>query len=169
MGVCVHDKNIFVCIDEPEPSKKGVKVLNLNGDPVSFIPHFGSGELRYLCPNVDGTRIYYNEGSGKDLFINCVTKDGYGIFSVSTTKLDFPRSIVHDESDDIMVCDDNNKCIQIVSADGIIENTLLIENRTTYAPKSMCISKNYDCLIVTSHKASEPRDSKLTLYRLEYF
>ena len=122
-----------------------MKVLNLNGDHISFIPHFGHGGLRYLCPNVDGTRIYYTGGSGKDLFINCVTKGGYGIFSVSTTKLDFPRSIVHDESDNIMVCDDNNKCIQSVSVDGVSEITLETENKSTYAPKSLCISKNILC------------------------
>ena len=169
-GVSVHNKNIFVCIDESEPSKRGVKILNLNGNDVSFISHLGSGSPKSLCVTTDGTKIFYNGGTGKNLFINCVTKDGCGIFSVSSSELDVPTGIVHDEGNNIMICDYKSKCIQIISAEGVLGNVLLTDKNNMYAPKSICLSKTYDNLIVASYKtvSSGPSLSKLTVYKLEY-
>ena len=168
-GVCIHDKTIFVCIHEPEQEKRGVKVLNLNGGDMAFIPHLGTGDPRNICVTADGSKVCYTGGSGKDLFINCVTKDGYGIFSVSNSDLDMPRGIIHDEYDNIMICDESKKCLQIISAEGVCENRLLTANNM-YAPRSMCLSKTYDYLVVASYeyRTSGASLSKLTVYNLEY-
>ena len=169
-GVSVHDKNIFVCIDESEPSKWGVKILNLNGNDVAFISHIGAGDPRKICVTADGTKVCYTGGSGNDLFINCVTKDGYGIFSVSSSELGYPRGIVRDECNNIMVCDGIKKCVQIICPDGVCGNVLLTDKNNMYSPTSMCLSKTYDNLIVASYKyvSSGPSLSKLTVYKLEY-
>ena len=169
-GACAHGKNIFVCIDESEPSKTGVKVLNLNGDDVSFISHLGSGDPRNLCVTTDGTKIYYTGGSDKSFFIKCVTKDGYGIFSVSSSDLKSPRGIVHDERNNIMICDFRKKCVQIINAEGKCGKILLTEKDIMYAPISISLNKTYDKLIIGSYKyiLAEKPISKLTVYKLEY-
>ena len=168
-GICVRGKNIFVCIAESEPSKKGVKVLNLNGDDVSFISHLGPGTSSYLCVTTDGTKIYYTGGYDKSAFIKCITKDGYGIFSVSSSELDYPRGIVHDEMNNIMICDCSKRCVQIINADGKCGKILLTENDNMYAPESMSLNKTYDKLIIGSLEDKPgQRVSKLTVYKLEY-
>ena len=166
-GVCIHNKSIFVCVDAPPV--KGVKVMTLAGDDVTFITHLGPGGPRKLCLNSDG-KIYYTGGSRNDLFVNCVTKDGYGIFSVSSKALDYPAGIANDAEGNVLVCDKNKKCVQVISSSGVCGDVVLTEKDILYGPCAICINRSYDVLAVACWNSSDPNfdTSKLVFYKLKY-
>ena len=164
-GVDVHGENIFVCIDDLQQSVKCVKILSLDGDCVSYVTHQGAGSPRYLCVNEDGSRICYTGGLDKDVFINCITNDGFGIFSVSSTDLQSPRSVVTDNDGNILVVDDKAECLQIVSADGVFGKKLIVENETVSEPTSCCLNRTEKLVIVSFWQT---QSSKVILYKLVY-
>ena len=162
-GVDVHGENIFACIDDLQQSVKCVKILSLGGDCVSNVTQQGAGSPRYLCVNEDGSRIYHTGGLDKDVFINCITNDGFGIFSVSSTDLQSPRSALPDYDGNILVVDDKAQCLQIVSADGVFGKKVIVENETVSEPPSYCIKKTGDLMIVCFWQS---QSSKVILYKL---
>ena len=164
-GVDVHGENIFVCIDDLQQSVKCVKVLSLDGDCVSYIAHQGAGAPRYLCVNGDGSRIYYTGGLDKDVFINGITNDGFGIFSVSSTDLQSPRSAVTDNDGNVLVVDDKAKCLHIVSVDGVFTKKVIVENKTVSEPISCCLNRSEELIIVCFWQT---QSSKVILYKLVY-
>ena len=164
-GVDVHGENIFVCIDDLQQSVKCVKILSLDGECVSYITHQGAGAPRYLCVSGDGSRIYYTGGLDKDVFINCVTNDGFGIFSVSNNDLQSPRAVVADNDGNILVVDDKAKCFQIVSADGVFCKKVMVENKTISEPISCCLNRTEDLIIVCFWQS---QSSKVILYKQVY-
>ena len=167
LGIAVHEKNIFVCIDDAQQSAKCIKVLTLDGDNVTYIPHLGPGSPRYLCLNRHGTRIYYTGGSNKEMFINSLTNDGHGIFSVSSTDLHYPRGVVIDEDGNVIVCDDAGQRLQVIASNGKFGQTLLSKKDNILYPKSVCVNRTLNILVIASWKQN-PNASKLALYKLEY-
>ena len=142
LGVGVQNNNIFVCIDNW--SEKGVKILTLKGDDLSFIKHIGAGAPRYLCLSKNG-RIYYAGGSGNRPFVNCVTKDGHGIFSIASPSFSYPNSIIPDVDGNILVCD--KRGIHVISSEGVCGRKLL-EEKNSYEERSMCLNRQTNSLIV---------------------
>ena len=131
-GVGVHNQYIIVCVSES--STKGVKLLTLAGDDTSFIPYLGTRTPTKLCLGPGGS-IYYTGGSGNDVYTNCVTVDGHGIFSVSSQSLNDPAGIVSDEEGNVLVCDESKKCVQIISSTGFCGNIVLTDSQ--YKPTAM--------------------------------
>ena len=164
-GIEVHGKNIFVCIDDLQQSVKCVKILSLEGNCVSYITHQGAGAPRYLCISADGMRIYYTGGLDKDVFINCITTDGFGIFSVSSSDLKSPRSVVMDSDGNAIVADDKAKCLHTVSAEGVFGLSMLVENETELGPTSCCVNRTEDLILVAFWQT---HSSKVILYKLVY-
>ena len=162
-GVGVKSQYIIVC--GSESSTKGVKLLTLTGDDMSFIPYLGTGTPKKLCLGSSGN-IYYTGGSGNDVYINCVTVDGHGIFSVSSQSLDCPAGIASDEEGNVLVCDENKRCVQIISSTGLCGNIVLTDSQ--YKPMAMCINRSFDLIIISWRNSASPYNSKLTLYRLKY-
>ena len=163
-GVNVHGKKIFLCVDESS-SVKGIKVLTLTGNDVSFIPHIGPGTPRKLCLHPDG-KMYYTSGCGNDVLINCLTIDGHVLFSVSSNDLDFPAGITSDGDGNVLVCDENKKCVKVISSAGLCGDFVL--TNTKYEPRAMCMNKSHDILAIAFKNINSPCDSKLTFYKLEY-
>ena len=164
-GIDVHGENIFVCIDDLQQSVKCMKILSLDGDCVSYISHLGAGAPRYLCVHEDGLRIYYTGGLDKDVFINCITKDGFGIFSTSGTELQSPRCVITDNNGNILVVDDKAKCLQTVSLEGVFGKKLMLQSKSMSEPTSFCLNKTEDLIIVSF---GQTQNSMVVLYKLIY-
>ena len=130
-------------------SVKCVRILSIDGDCVSYITHQGAGAPRYLCVNGDRSRIYYTGGLDNDVFINCITRDGFGIFSVSSSDLQSTSSAVTDKDGNILVVDDKAKCLQIVSAGGVFDKKVIVENKTMSEPISCCLNSNEELILVS--------------------
>ena len=163
-GITVHGKRIFVCINDYQKSTYGVKVLTEKGEELTLIPTLGAGWLRYLCLNADGTKIYYTGGAGTFLFINCVTVEGYGIYSATSTTLRYPRGLICDVNGNLIVCDDETKGVHIITSEGVVGNTVLTE-KEGFGPKSLSLNRSNDSLVVGSYKRDA---SRLTVYKLDY-
>ena len=171
-GIGVKNNKIFVCIDNW--SVKGVKILTLKGDDLSFITHLGAGAPRYLCVS-NNDRIYYSGNSGTFYagnpgyrpFVNCVTKDGHGIFSITSPNFNHPNSVVPDENGNILVSD--KKGIHVISSEGVYGRKLL-EEKNTYEERSICYNRQTNCLIVTRNNCGLLRlySSTIVLLKLNF-
>ena len=162
-GVDANAKYIFVC--GSESSTKGVKLLTLSGEDAGLIPYLGTGTPYKLCLDSTG-KIYHTGGYGNSMYVTSVTVDGHGLFSVSSKDLHEPRGIVCDKDGNVLVCDVTKKCAQVISSAGVCDNIVLTDNE--YRPRALCINKSCDRLIIAWRRASDPYNTKLTLYNLEY-
>ena len=163
-GVGVNGQYIFVC-GFSLSSTRGVKLLTLTGEDAGFIRYQGTGNPYKLCLDTGG-KIYHTGGSGDSMHVTSVTLDGHGLFSVSSEDLHEPLGIVCDKNGNVLVCDVNKKCVQVISSTGVCGNSVLTDKE--YEPKAMCINKSCDRLIIAWRRASDPYNTKLTLYNLNY-
>ena len=163
-GVAVYNQTIYVCGNASCGIKKGVKVLSPQGEAISFIAHTGSGIPHYICLSDDASNVCFTAGSGQLSTINCLTRDGYGIFSVSDKCFKYPRSLVCDKTGNCLICDDEMKTIGIVNSVGAVCNTL-VTRKDEFQPKSLYLKSSDDLLVVAlwSEKCS-----KLAVYKLNY-
>lgn len=166
-GVAVNGERMFVSMADTILEKQrlcGVQILNKDGKYVAFIEHIGSGSPQNICTNVDGTKMYYSGGYGTSLFINCFAREGYGLYSVRTNILKSPRSLICDDDENLIVCDDGTKRLHVIDSSGVVSDTILSEQDIS-VPQSMCFDKINGILNVVSQKE---KVVKLTAYKLEY-
>lgn len=166
-GIAANGNNIYVCIDDPQQSVRCVKILTAKGEFVSYITHTGVGSPKHLYVNMDGSRIYYTGGFDTEMFINCVTQNGFGIFSVTGPELLSPKTVSGDEDGNILVADDKAKCFQIISSYGVIGKKLDLAEETQSGPKASAVNKAKGALIV-SFWETNPYISKVVLYSLNF-
>ena len=165
-GVAVNDKHIFAIIADMDKQQYGVQILNQYGDYVAFIKHIGS-ELympQHICTNIDGSKMYYSGGSNRFLFVNCLTRVGFALYSIRTRALELPKTLICDDDENLIVCDAGTKCLHVINSGGVVGDMILSE-QDGFSPQSMCFDKLSDKLIVASWKE---KDVKLTVYKLEY-
>ena len=160
-GAAVKKKAIYVCGGE---APQGIKVLNLEGDELSFIPHMGSGPVRYIHLNGDGTNICCTGGSGKSSFVTCLARDGGEIYSVTSVELKYPRTVVSDQTGNWLICDDVMKTIHVINKDGVVCNTLM-SRKDDFEPKSLCMDFCKDIMVVPLWKRYS---SKLVTFKLNF-
>ena len=125
-----------------------IKVLNLEGEGLSFIPHLSNGSLRYIHLNDDGTKICYTGGWYDSPYITCLTKDGHVIFSVITAELKEPRSVVSDQTGNWLVYDEERNTIRVLNKDGVVCNTLMSQT-DDFDPNSFCMDMRRDIMVVS--------------------
>ena len=168
-GFTVYNGKIFISCYNNEKEKSGISVLSAIGEDEDFIPQNGPDFRypQYLSLNSDGSKIFYIGSSNQSLFVTCLTRSGYGIYSVCNTTLKDPRSIVCDGAGNSMVCDMGTKNVHIIDCNGCVGDSLMTIT-DDFKPTSMCLNGNGDTLIVASVQNNHNKTSKLTVYRLDY-
>ena len=166
------DKIVYVSVFKSESKCYGIAGFVKSGGIItcnSFTPLIGS-ELQNLCfylnVNIEKHDMYYMFfGRSKDChFINKFSSKGHGIFSMCTTSLKNPKSIISDSAGNMLICDTYTKSVHIIDSKGKVGNTVLTET-DDFGPTAMCLNASRDTLIVAS---SQKDSSKITVYRLNY-
>ena len=168
-GLESSNKIVYISGYDCERKRYGVAGFVKNGKMTSFVPLIGY-EMQtlglYLSLNIErsNTNYMYVGQSMNICFINKLSSSGHGIFSVCTTSLKKPKSIICDSEGNMVICDTDTKGVHIIDSDGKVGNTVLTETED-FAPTSMCLSASRDTLIVAS---SQKQSSRITVYKLNY-
>ena len=161
------NKIVYISCYDSERNSRGVAGFVKDGWIATFVP-FIATEIQslgsYLSLSNDSTNIYYVGHSSNACFINKLSTSGHGIYSVCTTSLKKPKSIVCDSAGNLVVCDTGTKGVHIIESDGKVGNTLITET-DDFAPTSVCLNTSRDTLIVAS---SQKQSSRIIVYRLNY-
>ena len=164
LGVTVNDNHMFAVIADGDKQKYGVEIRNRYGDYVAFIEHIGSEWPQRICTNVDGSKLYYSGRSYTSLYVNCLTRAGFGLYSIRTTALKDLKSLICDDEENLIVCDAGTKGLYVIHSNSVVGDTILSEQDGS-VPQSMCFNRINDMLTVASQQETVV---KLTAYKLEY-
>ena len=137
LGITVRKSQIYVCIREGNVSKSskqrfnGIRVLSMKGKLIHSISHQGSGFAKHVCVSEDGKKIFYTGGEGKDAVVNCVTKDGHGVFRFSDEMLQSSAGIALDRYGNVVTGDIVNGVLYVINSDGAKRKYLSDSNDKT--------------------------------------
>ena len=166
-GLQSVNRFIYISCYDFERKCRGIAQFVWEGWLHNFIPCVGADLQNlglYLTLNSTGVSIFYVGHGTNCRFINKMSSSGHGIYSVCTTALKAPKSIICDSAGNLLICDSETKSIYLIDSDGEVGNTLLTE-KDDFGPTSMCISARKDMLLVaSSHKDA----SKITVYKIDY-
>ena len=159
-------KIIYISGFHLERELYGIALFSCEG----WFHKFVGSDMRYLDPylalNVaqNDIDIFYSGHTSSCSYINKLSSNGHGIYSVCTTLLKKPNSITCDTTGNLLICDTDTKSVHVVDSEGQVRNAVLKEAED-FAPTSMCLTADRDKLIV----ASRQNDSaKITVYKLKY-
>ena len=166
-GLESSNKIVYISGYDSERNSHGVASFVKDGRMATFIPFIGAENQSlgsYLSLSNDNTNIYYVGRSSNACFINKLSTSGYGLYSVCTTSLKKPKSMICDTEGNLIICDTGTKGVHIIDSDGKVGNTILtiIDD---YVPTSMCLNASRDTLIVAS---SQKQSSRITVHKLNY-
>ena len=164
------NRTVFISGYDFDRRKYGVAGFTQNGQMTSFVPLIGS-EMQSLksytslhVDRVDTYYLYLGKSGITGYFINKLSSKAHGIFSVCTTSLKDPQSIISDSVGNMLICDTDTKSVHIIDSEGRVGNTVLTET-DDFGPTSMYVNASKDTLIVASR---QKESSKITVYKLKY-
>ena len=159
--VSVNNKTTFVVIADNEKQRYGIQILKGYGTKLRFINHTGTGQPRYICTNIDGSKLYYSGRRYTSVFVNCMTQTEFGLYTIHTSSMKESLTLMCDDDENLIACD--RECIHVIDSQGVVCGTVLPE-KDSYL-QSMCLDKANGILIVASGK---DKIVKLTAYKLKY-
>ena len=124
LGITFHKPQIYVCIREGNVSKdtkqrfSGIRVLSKMGEQLFSIHYQGFGFPKHVCVSEDGKKIFYTGREGEHAVVNCVTKDGHGIFRYSDDMLQFSAAMALDPNGNVAIGDILNGLLCVINSDG---------------------------------------------------
>ena len=113
-----------MCIREGNVSKdkkqrfNGIIVLSKMGEQLFSIHYQGFGFPKHFCDGEDGKKIFYTGRESENAVVNCVTKDGHGVFRYSDDMLQFSAGIALDQNGNVAIGDILNGLLCVINSDG---------------------------------------------------
>ena len=161
--------------------------VSVSGEEIYTTCHdnFGQGEVRVLDLqgqikrrlgiNPDGSHLFTSpyyitvSNSGEKIFISdggthtitCLTTTGTVIYSYKDDYMRFPRGLICDSGDNVLVCGLGHDNVRTISPDGNKCHTLLTSQDGLRYPRSVAYKESEDTLIVGCEDSS-----KLLLFKL---
>ena len=172
-GLESFNKMIYISAAKYEnlyKSNFGVAEFTKDGDMTKFILLIGSAIQSlssYLSANIEKSSSYFMflvPSNNNGYFINKLSSKGHGVFSVCTTSLKKPTSIISDSAGNMLICDTDTKGVHIIDSKGKVGNTVITET-DGFGPTSMCLNASKDTLVLASRQSES---SKITVYKLKY-
>ena len=156
-GVAVSGQEIYTtCHDNPGQGE--VKVLDLRGNI-----------KRRLGANQDGSYLFTNpnyitvSASGEKIFVadslthtvTCLTPSGTVIYTYKYDDMRYPRGLICDSGDNVLVCGRDSNNVHTISPDGNKYHTLLTSKDGLRDPYSIAYKESEDTLIVGCLRSDE--------------
>ena len=128
----------------------GILVLDTNGKPMRSITPSQTGinfqGVSYIALNRSGNKLYYSGCKSSQLI--CMTTDGNHIFTYKDPDLKFPRGLVVDDEDNVLITGENSNNIHVVKSDGTKHKALLTSSDDIQTPLGMAYNSTTKTLVV---------------------
>ena len=150
-GVEVSRGEIYITCHN-EPGEGEVRVLDLKGQLKRRLGAGQGGSLMFAPPwyitvNVTGEKIFVSDWSTRT--ITCMTVDGDVVYQYNDNALGRPRGLYCDSGDNILVCGSLSNNVQVITADGKKNRTLLSSRDGLQLPCSIAYRDSDDTLLVS--------------------
>ena len=150
-GVEVSRDEIYITCHN-NPGEGEVRVLDLKGKLKRRLGAGQGGSLMFISPyyitmNVTGEKIFVSDESKQT--ITCMTVDGDVVYQNNDKYLRYPRGLYCDSGDNILVCGWRSHNVQVITADGKKNRTLLSSDDGLQRPWSIAYRDSDDTLLVS--------------------
>ena len=136
-GVAATSNRIYV--SQWGSGSSGVLVLDSNGRNLNEITARQTNvkfqSPYYIASNRSGNKLYVSDYGTNQL--TCMTTEGKHTFTYSDPDLKYPRGIVVDEDDNVLLCGENSKNINVIKSDGTKHKILLSSTDGVTSPCGM--------------------------------
>ena len=149
-GVEVSRDEIYITCHN-NPGEGEVRVLDLKGKLKRRLGAGQGGSLMFASPwyitvNVSGEKIFVSDRSTAT--ITCMTVDGDVVYQYNDKDLRCPNDLYCDSGDNILVCGWRSDNVQVITADGKKNRTLLSSDDGLQRPYSIAYRDSDDTLLV---------------------
>ena len=162
-GVAVSGEEIYTtCHDDPGQGE--VKVLDLLGNFKRRLGVNPDGSYLFNSPNnitvsASGEKIFVADRNTDT--VTCLTPSGTVIYTYKDGDMTWPRGLICDSGDNVLVCSQYSNNVHTISPDGNKYHTLLTSQDGLRDPYSIAYKENEDTLIVSCYESN-----KLLLFKL---
>ena len=162
-GVAVSGEEIYTtCHDNPGQGE--VKVLDLQGNIKRRRGTNPDGSYLFTSPSyitvsASGEKIFVSDFN-KDT-ITCLTHSGTVIYTYKDGDMTWPRGLICDSGDNVLVCGRDSNNVHTISPDGTKYRTLLTSQDGLTYPFSIAYKESEDTLIVGCRNSNKLRLFKL--------
>ena len=149
-GVAVANGFMFVsCHYEGTPE---VLVLDIDGNMLKSINETSSGiklqKPYYIASNRAGNKLYISDYDSNKVI--CMSVEEKSIFIYSDSEMKYPRGLVVDDDDNVLVCCEGTNNIHVIKSDGSKYKMLLSSQDGIEKPHGMEYRSSYGTLVVGS-------------------
>ena len=162
-GVAVLGQEIYTtCRDNPGQGE--VVVLDLHGNFKRCLGTNPDGTYLFSSPNyitvsASGEKIFVSDA--ETYTITCLTSSGTVIYMYKDDDMRWPRGLICDSGDNVLLCSQYSNNVHTISPDGNKYHTLLTSKDGLSQPYSIAYKKNEETVIVGCRGSN-----KLLLFKL---
>ena len=149
-GVDVSGGEIYILCGEPEQGE--VRILDMSCNErrrISLSRKMGTYMLevpRYIAVSAFSGKILITD-LGTDR-LTCLTSDGQLVYQYKDEEVCYPRDILVDSADNVLLCDSMSKTIVVITPDGRKHSTLLSDKDSIEYPVSLAYKARDNTVIV---------------------
>ena len=154
-GVAVVGNNIFVSVHASSDLSEGeIRILDIRGNEkkrVSISTQFQKPYHLAACPS--GNMVCVSDGKGSSII--CLSPQGKITHHITNENLNGVHGLYVDSKGNIIATSFNNNTVQVISADGSKQKTLLISKDGIKSPLAVAFRSTDGKLVVCSDERDE--------------